>query len=381
MCLRPFKKAVAVASVPLSFLSAPSFSESTVTLYGAVDSNLQWSERKYSLDNVDIKSTRTGLNDGYLKSNIWGFKGTEKINQRLDVFFNLEGKFSLSDGTSKDMFNKKSFVGLRHEALGAFSLGKQKSSSDDFLAVNMVRGLGKISRAFGASGVKADNLIKYQSPQMGGLTLGASYARKGSVLRSDLHQLETDFQHYSSIAARYERGPWQLSASYDRKRGLDNNKHAENFTLRGWVVGTVYDFDVLKFSMAYGRDYNGKFNTAGSIKDIGGINPQLSGEELIGFYNRPGFKSKNYYVGVTVPIEQWKWALSWTLSSSNMGELFRSETGRSLPAGSQNIYATQLTYPLSKRTTAYVYGAYGKNLAYLKNLTAKEVGVGLSHRF
>jgi len=64
-----------------------------------------------------------------------------------------------------------------------------------------------------------------------------------------------------------------------------------------------------------------------------------------------------------------------------MGGLFRSETGRSLPASSQNIYATQLTYPLSKRTTAYVYGAYGKNLAYLKNLTAKEVGVGLSHRF
>jgi len=94
------------ASLLFVFFSVPSFSESAVTLYRAVDSNLQWSERTYS------------LNDDYLKSNIWGLKGTEPINQQLDVFFNLEGKFSLSDGSSKDMFNKNSFVGLRHEPLG-----------------------------------------------------------------------------------------------------------------------------------------------------------------------------------------------------------------------------------------------------------------------
>jgi len=381
MPLHPLKKAVVFFSLPLVFLSTPSFSESSVTLYGAVDSNLQWSQQKYSVDGVDIKSTRTGLNDGYLKSNIWGLKGTEQINPQLDVFFNLESKFSLSDGTSKSMFSKKSFMGLRHEGLGTLSLGRQKSSSDDFLAVNMVRGLGKVSRAFGGSGVTADNLLKYESPQMYGLTLGASYARKGSVLRSDLHQIETDFEHYSSIAARYERGPWQMSASYDRKRGLDNNQRAQDFSLRGWTLGTVYDFDAFKLSLAYGRDYNGKFNTAGNIKNIGGTNPSLAGEELIGFYNRHGFKSKNYYVGMSMPIDQWKWAISWTRSSSNMGDLFRNETGRALPTGSQNIYAIQLTYSLSKRTTAYVYGAYGKNLAYLKNLTGKEVGVGLNHRF
>src|SRR5690625_1108595 len=162
MPLHPLKKAVVFFSLPLVFLSTPSFSESSVTLYGAVDSNLQWSQQKYSVDGVDIKSTRTGLNDGYLKSNIWGLKGTEQINPQLDVFFNLESKFSLSDGTSKSMFSKKSFMGLRHEGLGTLSLGRQKSSSDDFLAVNMVRGLGKVSRAFGGSGVTADNLLKYE---------------------------------------------------------------------------------------------------------------------------------------------------------------------------------------------------------------------------
>src|SRR5690625_7599098 len=107
MPLHPLKKAVVFFSLPLVFLSTPSFSESSVTLYGAVDSNLQWSQQKYSVDGVDIKSTRTGLNDGYLKSNILGFKCTEQINPQLDVFFNLGSKFSLTDCISYIPFNYK----------------------------------------------------------------------------------------------------------------------------------------------------------------------------------------------------------------------------------------------------------------------------------
>lgn len=381
MLTRQINKYVACSISFLFLLSASSISAASVSLYGAVDSNLQWSEKKFSLHGENYKESRVGLDDGYIKSNVWGLKGSEEINPQLEVFFNLESKFSLSDGTSKDMFNKKSFLGLRHDAWGTLSLGKQKSSSDDFLPINTVRGLGKISRAFGASGVTADNLLKYESPEIAGLSLGVSYARKGSVVRSDIHQQETDFEHYSSFAAHYERGPWQISASYDRKRGLDDNKHSENFSLRGWVISTVYDFDLLELSLAYGRDYNGKFNTAGAIKSLEGIQPEIAGEQLIGFYNRPGFKSKNYYVGVSVPINQWKWGVSWARSSSNMGSLFFNETGHSLSTGKQDIFATQLTYPLSKRTTIYAYGAYGKNLAYLDKLTAKEFGVGLSHRF
>jgi len=380
MSLARLKQAVLLFTLPL-LVSPPALANAAVTLYGAVDANMQWSQRKYSLQDSTMKSTRLGLDDGYLKSNIWGFKGTETINPQLAVFFTLENKFSLSDGSSKGVFSKKSFVGLQHERWGTLSLGRQKSPSDEALAVNMVRGLGKVSRAFGGAGVTADNLIKYQSPRLGGLQLGLSHARKGRVLHSDTHLLETDFEHYSSIAADYQHGPWQLSASYDRKRGLDNKNRAKSFTLRGWVIGSVYDFKTFKIGLAYGRDNNGKFNTAGNIKNIGDIDPKLAGEKVIGFYDRAGFKSKNYYVGVSIPLQQWTWALSWTHTSSNMGKLFFHETGQTLPTGSQNIYATQLTYPLSKRTTAYAYGAYGENMAYLKNLTAKEFGVGLCHRF
>ena len=48
---------------------------------------------------------------------------------------------------------------------------------------------------------------------------------------------------------------------------------------------------------------------------------------------------------------------------------------------SLNIPLQQWNWALSKRTTVYAYGADGKNMAYLKNLTAKELGVGMSHRF
>src|SRR5690625_7220738 len=103
----------------------------------------------------------------------------------------------------------------------------------------MVRGMGKVSRAFGGSGVTADSPIKYQSPRINGLTLGISHARKGSVLRSDTHELETDFEHYTSVTARYQQGPWQLPARYDSQPGSDHKNHANDLTIRCSVLGTV----------------------------------------------------------------------------------------------------------------------------------------------
>jgi len=61
------------------------------------------------------------------------------------------------------------------------------------------------------------------------------------------------------------------------------------------------DLKTFKLSLAYGRDYNGKFNTAGSIKNIGDTEPTVAGEKVIGFYDR---------VAVNTPLQQWNWALS-----------------------------------------------------------------------
>src|SRR5690625_7782294 len=91
------KKNLLLLSAPLLLSSAPFLAHATVSLYGAVDNNLQWSQKKYTVEGARTKAKRSGLQDGYIKRNTCGRKGRETINKEHDVFFNRNNKFNLSD--------------------------------------------------------------------------------------------------------------------------------------------------------------------------------------------------------------------------------------------------------------------------------------------
>ena len=46
-----------------------------------------------------------------------------------------------------------------------------------------------------------------------------------------------------------------------------------------------------------------------------------------------------------------------------------------------DIWSLGYTYDLSKRTSVYAYGSYGKNYAFIDGLKSTAGGVGIRHLF
>lgn len=183
-------------------------------------------------------------------------QGSEDLGNGLKAVFTLESKFKISDGSSKGGFNRKSFVGLASDNWGTFTMGRQKSISDDFNGANTVKILGKTSRAFGGAGVTVDNMFKYVSPSFAGLQVGVSYAANGAIIRTDGAGKNTDRTNFLSTGLLYKSGPIRLSGSYDRQSGKGDQN--VGYAVQNWMLAASYDFQAVKLSLAYGQDKNGK---------------------------------------------------------------------------------------------------------------------------
>lgn len=361
--------------------SSAAWAADSVTLYGVVDSGLKYEQIRYQDGHFDTRASRFGVEDGYYKSSRWGLKGTEDLGGGLRALFLLETKFKTYDGTGKGGFTSKAFVGLSADSWGTLTFGRQKSASKDFHSPNTVKDIGKAKRAFGGHGITGNSLIKYVTPSVNGLQAGVSYSIQGTRTRGAGGLHNTDTENYLSAAVRYKAGPWNVAASFDRSRGLDDHKQAQDYAVKNWMLSGTYDFKVLKLALAYGQDRNGKLNRPAGIKDVAGTQPTLGGHNIIGAYNRDGFKSHNTYVGVAAPLGPGKLGLAWLRSSSNLDDVFYDHTGHGLRSQTQNIYAAQYTYPLSKRTLLYVHGSYATGMAYVRDLKGKAAGVGINHQF
>ncbi|MFA5664934.1 porin [Castellaniella sp.] len=363
-------------------LAGPVQAASSITLYGIVDAGYGYTQYRYQQGDSAARATTSGVRSGYLKSSRFGLKGTEDLGDGSRALFLLEQEFNLGDGTAKanHAFSKKAYLGLSNERWGTLTLGRQKSISDQFISVNTTRSLGKATRAFGGAGVTRDNMFQYVSPAWSGLQFGVGYAADGAILRhSPDIDADADRTHFLSTGVRYRQGPLRLSATLDRERANDKNGHARSYAVTNWVLAGSYDFDVVRLTLAYGQDRNGKLKKPGDIssKTFGGHAPTGLGD-----YNNPGFRSHNYYLGLSAPLGGGRLGLTWSHTASNLDDVYADlHPGQTLATAKQNIYAAVFTYPLSRRTTAYSYASYGTGLAYLADLTGVEAGLAIQHRF
>ncbi len=69
----------------------PAFSQSSITLYGIIDSGLTYASNEGGSHNIRE-------DDGIYYGNRWGLKGTEDLGGGLSAIFQLENGFSLGTG-------------------------------------------------------------------------------------------------------------------------------------------------------------------------------------------------------------------------------------------------------------------------------------------
>ena len=114
------KLVIPAAAAVLACSSAAA--QTNVTVYGAIDAGV------LVQNHAGPGQASTSILNGGTVPSIWGFRGSEDLNNGLKAVFNLEGHFYADTGQSDArLFRRQSNVGFTSDALGTVLIGNQYS--------------------------------------------------------------------------------------------------------------------------------------------------------------------------------------------------------------------------------------------------------------
>jgi len=370
-----------LAGALLAGFGAAAHAETSVTLYGLIDTGIVYQRGKVGTDDAnrglyegDYKS-RVGMGDGMRNGSRWGLRGTEDLGNGVAANFVLESGFSSRDGDQSQggrLFGRQATIGLSHVDAGSIDLGRQTNiasryfeSIDPFSLDFMTANMGTAFSA--ANTVRYDNSVVYQTPNWGGFQGGVGYAFSFDDVGGPTGFEEDENNRAVTAGLRYSGGPLEVALTYDRQFLAPSQPQPEQ-----WIIGAAYDLEVVKLALAYGRskdgvisgqDYDlmgGRLNTNTTAHGVGDTNGRFSWD---------GLRINSYMLGLTVPLGASKVYASWQRADPNKG------------MENLDVYSLGYSYDLSKRTNLYAFGAYTDGAAFVEGDKMLTVGVGLQHRF
>ena len=242
--------------------SGAAMAQSSVTLYGVLDTGLTYSKGEESVYGM----THVG---GNVNSRL-GFRGVEDLGNGLKATFNLEAGMGVDDGNNymdKDSngmaFRRTSTVGLAGN-FGEVRLGRMLTSS--YLAVSRYDAFG--DTGIGASlawnipqtgyAPRTENAISYTSPNFSGFKIGAEYGFGEKQKARD--------SRYFGMGATYDNGPLSLGLGYDRLNSNTMDGLLAASDLKTVHLGGAYNFGVAKLLAFYKQS---KVSNAPKFKTFG----------------------------------------------------------------------------------------------------------------
>jgi predicted porin len=188
--------------------------QSNVEVYGIVTSGLAY------VDKIATTGRGTGnrvaLDSGQYTQSRLGFRGTEDLGGGLKADFVIESGFTIDNGASGQngaTFGRRTTVGLSG-ALGEVQLGRRKDYTD-FIArrytsasrMLVFTGKAHANNLDRSTGERANNMVYYLSPNVGGFQANLTYAfgeRAGS----------NDAGQSLGLGGNYEGGPLGVGFAY-----------------------------------------------------------------------------------------------------------------------------------------------------------------------
>ncbi|MBB3259814.1 putative porin [Paraburkholderia bannensis] len=121
------KKTTAAIGAALLALSAQSaFAQSSVTLYGLVDTAIRYQTNANAANDGLVE-----MREGAITPSRWGLKGSEDLGGGLAAVFKLENQFNLWNGklsnTTNTLFQRNAYVGLSSQQYGTLTFGRQQT--------------------------------------------------------------------------------------------------------------------------------------------------------------------------------------------------------------------------------------------------------------
>jgi general bacterial porin, GBP family len=246
------KKAIAAAAALMALaISTQAHSESSVTLFGVIDSGFLYKT------NADAAGNRQyQIVSGGEWTNFWGIQGSEDLGGGYQATFRLENGFRSVNGTmltSNTLFDRGAVVGLKSDRYGWIRFGRNWTPFHDVLAKEDIGGFtnfmsmnNQVQNATGFAGGNyywANNSVRYDTPDLHGFSASALYSLGGKA---------GDFtnQRVMSAAAQYNYGPLLFNAVYIE--GKDPTGNTDLTVARAYGGGIVYRFGSLGgASLAY----------------------------------------------------------------------------------------------------------------------------------
>ena len=199
------------------------YAQSTVTLYGTLDSGITYVNNAQTgkSGGTLVGHPQTALTDGALGfGNRWGLRGSEDLGGGLKTIFAIENGFGMNTGVIQQggaEFGRQSWVGLSND-LGTVTLGRQYDSYIE--AVQLLSILRVWPAYIGTHPDDVDNLantnrtnnsIKFRSSVMNGFRVGGMYSFGGVAGNFTQNQIW-------SLGASYSAGPFSFGAGYFNAR-------------------------------------------------------------------------------------------------------------------------------------------------------------------
>ncbi|MGF6767655.1 putative porin [Paraburkholderia sp. GAS199] len=354
-----------VAFLALNAIGGVAHAQSSVTLYGIVDTGL--------LFNNNVKGSHLyAFSQG--TSSRWGLKGTEDLGGGLSAIFNIESGFTTGTGALSQgglLFGRKAFVGVSSTNWGTLTAGRQYSASNDLTSIYAsgadwaASGLGYGTRASDVDNVdtsnRVQNSLKYVSPKYRGLQAGVLYSFGGQA---------GDFSRNSVVdaALSYSNGPVSLGAGYTFVKDpyyATYGNQGNSSTPTSSVTGANNNIN--------NRIYGG-YASAGSQQIIvaGGsytLGPAIVGLlysntqfQNLGSVNAVGAIASPKYAGGTATFNSGeinlKYQVNPALQLAGAYIYTRNSGADNVGSAKYNQFNLGAIYSLSKRTSFYAIGFY-----------------------
>ncbi len=368
--------------------------ESSVTLYGLIDTGVNYATKTSSFD-VAGKPVNAGrsyaLSSGVMQGSRWGLRGVEDLGNGLKAIFTLESGFDVNNGEHGQggkLFGRQAFVGLAGD-FGSVTLGRQYDSISDFVAplaasnrggTEFAAHPGDLDNLNGSQ--RIDNAVKYTSANYDGVTFGGLYSLGGTPGNFSNKQVW-------SAGAGFANGPLALGAAFLKAKNPNTSFYGNTAgvpVVSGSLVtrGFSATANTLQIATAGGTYAFGPF-TAGAtysnvqFKDVGLVDAVKSKGTLNSTEASLAYQFSPVLSGLV--------AVNYTKGNSVSGQ--KGARYKQLNLG--------LDYALSKRTDVYIVAA-GQNatgtnslgqdaLAEINGFSPSDTGrqrvarVGIRHAF
>ena len=348
------KKLIAIAIAAALAPAAAMADTSNVVVYGKMH---------LSYDRFD-NDAATNNTASFVSNNSsrLGFKGSEDLGDGLKAVWQLEAGIAADGETTQGALNsvRDTFVGLSG-GFGTVTAGRQAWHNLYAHDANMFSDQVGAPSVWIDQGGRANNSIKYATPNMNGFDASITYVTPGGVGTAG-EGADDNFDSSFALKANYKNGPMYVSLTHlsQAHATANTNPDAEATSIAGG-----YDFGAGKVVAQYVR-YSDNGNVTGvdyNVSTIGGSYNVTGNSKIKAQYTRAGD-------GIT------------TATSTDDGA---------------DMVTVGYDYSLSKRTTAYVAysrvsndtnGTYevsgsghGANLTAGTNKDPSALSFGLVHDF